>query len=143
MSADTGIGTLAITVTRGSSNNLFQVATLVRAATALEASVRVLFRSAAVQKLTRDRVNAEDWSPAYRPVVADLAQRLRAADFVDMESFLRDAKEHGDDVRFWASRESLMAAGLEVADLVGSIDEALTDAEFAEIVRHADVSLTF
>src|SRR5947208_7678544 len=98
---------IAITVTRGTSNNLFQVATLVRAATALDATVEVLFRDAALLKLERSRLNEPEWSPAYAAVGSSLVERLRAADFTEMETFLRDAKQHGDDVHYWASLETL------------------------------------
>src|SRR5437762_6904721 len=56
---------LAIVVTRGTSNNLFQVATLVRAATALEMGVRVLFKAEAAQKLRKDRIKVPEWAPVY------------------------------------------------------------------------------
>lgn len=143
MSAASILGPLAVVVTRGSSNNLFQVATLVRAATALEASVRVLFRGEAVAKLARSRINADDWSPAYDPIKAELAGRLKAADFVDMESFLRDAKEHGDDVQLWVSAEALAQHGLQLSDLVSTVDGAASDAELNTMAASAQRQLEF
>ena len=143
MTGEARIGTLAIVVTRGTSNSLFQAATLVRAATAIEWAVRVLFRDGAALKLTRERVNTDEWASIYTPVLDQLGARLKAADFVDMESFLRDAKEHGDDVRFWASEETFSAYGLSAADLIPCIDGTMGEVEFAHIADTGDVSLTF
>jgi hypothetical protein len=134
---------LAIGVTRASSNNLFQVATLVRAATALDLSVQVLFRGASVGKLTRDRVNVEEWSHIYAPVLEGLMERLRAADFADMETFLRDAKEHGDHVHYWVSREVIEAEGITLDKLIGSVDGSLRERVFDQVAAAAGISLTF
>src|SRR5438046_384049 len=107
---------LAIVATRGTSNNIFQVATLVRAATALEINVQVLFTGDALLKLTAIRLNLSEWADMYVPVLAQMEERLRAADFVDMETFLREAKEHGDQVSFWAGAETLRANNLALKD---------------------------
>ena len=139
----TPIGALVMEVTRGSSNNFFQVATLVRAATALEATVQVLFRGDAVVKLRRDHINLDEWTSIYEPVRDSLRERLRAAEFVDMEGFLRDAKEHGNEVKFWVSEETLRAEDLTLDRLVASIDGALSDEEFARFAGEARISLTF
>ena len=137
------LGVLAVEVTRGSSNNLFQVATLVRAATAVEATVRVFFRGAAVRKLARDRINLDEWSPIYAAVRDSLQERLLAADFSDMESFLQDAKEHGDEVQFWVSEETLRTEGLTLEHLVSSIDGALSERDFARVAGESSISLIF
>lgn len=134
---------LAIVVERGTSNNFFQIATLVRAATALDIPVRVLFRRAAALKLRRVTVNQDDWSPIYRPIVGQLHERLRAADFETMETFLRDAKEHGDDVRFWVSEESLADGAISLDDLITYVDGAVSDQAFAQEGAAARATLYF
>ena len=121
---------LAVIASRGSSNSLFQIATLVRAATALGARVDVLFQDAALVKLGRDRVELSEWSSAYAAVSDEIQERLRAADFTDMESFLRDAKEHGDDVHFWANEESLAATGATLDELTPLLDGVRESTEF-------------
>jgi peroxiredoxin family protein len=121
---------LAIVVTRGTSNNLFQVATLVRAATALEMPVRVLFEGEAVLKLGRSGVSRDEWAEVYAPVLKELGERLAAAEFESMEQFLRDAREHGEDVRFWASAETMTSTGTVLDDLVASVDGARSRADF-------------
>jgi peroxiredoxin family protein len=134
---------LAIVVSRGTSNNLFQVATLVRAATALEAHVDVLFQDDALLKLDPNRLNEPEWSAAYATVASSLDERLRAADFSDMHSFLRDAKEHGDVVHYWASAETLGRTGVRLDRLTPLLDDALTEAEFVQKSRSANALLAF
>jgi peroxiredoxin family protein len=134
---------LSIVVSRGTSNNLFQVATLVRAATALEASVDVLFRDTALLKLEQRRINEPEWSSAYAAIEHSLAERLRAADFTDMETFLRDAKEHGDAVAFWASSQTLRREAIRLDQLVPSLDGERDEQDFLAAARGADALLSF
>ncbi|HZT08789.1 MAG TPA: hypothetical protein VFC51_17330 [Chloroflexota bacterium] len=134
---------LGIIATRGSSNNLFQVATLVRAATALGASVEVLFRDSALAKLSHDRIDVPEWSATYAAVEPKLRERLKAAEFTSMESFLRDAKEHGDDVRFWASSQTMETDGLRLADLTSLLDGAVSPESFDERATRFEALLSF
>ena len=134
---------LAVVVSRGTSNNLFQVATLIRAATALEAHVEVLFQDDALLKLRPDRINEPEWSGAYAAVQSSLAERLRAADFSEMETFLRDAREHGDVVHFWASAETVARTGVGLDQLTPLLDGELAEAEFFEDSRAASALLRF
>ncbi len=134
---------LAVVVTRGTSNNLFQAATLVRAATTLDWAIDVLFRGEALSKLRRDRVNAAEWSEAYGPLLERLEERLRAADFTDMATFLRDAKEHGDHVRFWACADTMVSEGIDLEDLVPLLDGVMAAEHFLSDARGADTLLTF
>jgi peroxiredoxin family protein len=134
---------LAIVVSRGTSNNLFQVATLIRAATALDAAVEVLFRDAALLKLDYRRINESEWSASYAAVESHLAERLRAADFTDMETFLRDAKQHGDAVHYWASSETVARDGIALDNLTSLLDGQRKEADFAADAHGADALLTF
>jgi hypothetical protein len=134
---------LAIRVTRGSANNLFQVATLVRAATALEVAVDVLFSDAALIRLQRDRINEPAWSEAYANVLPALQERLRDAEFGDMETFLRDAKEHGDAVRYWACRETMVERSSALSDFTALLDGERTLAVFLDDALGADALLSF
>jgi hypothetical protein len=130
-------------VTHGTSNNLFQVATLVRAATALDVTVDVLFCDAALLHLRPDRINEPAWSEAYAQILPALQERLRDAEFVDMEGFLRDAKEHGDAVRYWACRETLADQRLTLGDLVPLLDGERALAAFLDDAQGADALLSF
>lgn len=130
-------------VTRGTSNNLFQAATLVRAATTLDVAVEVLFRDDALLKLRRERINLAEWAPVYAVVLPQLEERLRAADFTDMETFLRDAKEHGDRVRFWACSETLAARKLSLDELTPVLDGERSAEMFLAAARAADALISF
>ena len=134
---------LAIRVTRGSSNNLLQVATLVRAATALEVAVDVLFEDAALCKLRKDQINVMDWSPIYKRVSAELAERLLRAEFNDLESFLQGAKEHGDHVRFWASSTTIVSEDLNLGRMVACLDAEIAPETFVGRAVKADAFVVF
>jgi len=136
---------VAIIVSNGSFNNLFQVSTLIRALTAsLEASVRVFFRDEAVVKVTRARINELNLSDVVRPMEPEIVRRLREADFVDLQSFLRDSKEHGDDVKLFACTSSMYMYGVREEDLIPEIDGARTLTDFLlEEVSDAEKVFTF
>jgi hypothetical protein len=70
-----------------------------------------------------------------------LDERLGAADFTDMESFLRDAKQHGDDVHFWAGSDSLAFSDYTLDDLTPLLDGERTSADFEQ--QFADAVLRF
>ncbi len=135
---------LAIVVTRGSFNNLVQVATLIRAAAGMGTVVRVLFRDAALLAVRRDRIDALTFSSEFAGREASALELLRAADFEDLEGFLRDAKEHGDDVRLYACTSSMYYCDTQVADLIPEIDGPRSLAVFlAEDVATATTVLSF
>jgi len=136
---------VAIIVSNGSFNNLFQVSTLIRALTAsLETSVRVFFRDEAVVKVTRARINELNFSDFARPMEPEIVRRLREADFVDLQSFLRDSKEHGDDVKLFACTSSMYMYGVREEELIPEIDGARTLTDFLlEEVSDAEKVFTF
>ena len=143
MRAERPIGSLAVEVTRGTSNNLFQVATLVRAATTIDATVDVLFRGDALRKLARSRIDTDEWSEAYEAVHDELLHRLHAAEFCDMTTFLRDAKEHGDHVSYWACAEDLDTSALQLVDLAPIVDGTRSADAFLRDADSADALLRF
>jgi peroxiredoxin family protein len=135
---------LAIIVTRGTFNNLVQVATLIRTAAGDGTPVRVLFRDAALLAVRADRIGAIDFSPEFEGREAVTLELLRTADFEDLHGFLRDAKEHGDDVRYYACTSSMYYCNTPIEDLIPEIDGPRPLATFlAEDVRAADTVLTF
>jgi peroxiredoxin family protein len=135
---------LAIIVAGGSFNNLVQVATLVRSAAGAGSSVRVLFRDAAVLSLRRDRVDSLAFSPEFAGREEATLALLQAADFEDLAAFLRDAKEHGDDVKLYACTSSLYYCDTQPDELIEAIDGPRALSAFlAEDVAAADTVLTF
>ncbi|RMG46881.1 MAG: hypothetical protein D6723_16695 [Acidobacteria bacterium] len=136
---------VAIIVSQGSFNNLIQVATLVRALTASpEISVRVFFRDEAILKLTKERVNHPNFSEAYRDLEEMVLVRLQAADFENLQTFLRDSKQHGQDVKFFACSSSMYMCGLKEEDLIPEIDAPMTLTDFLHReLLPADLVMTF
>ena len=138
------VNRLAIIVTRGTFNNLVQVATLVRAAAGTGTAVRVLFRDAAVLAVRRDRIGALPWSAEFVGREAETLALLEAAEFADLQEFLRDAKEHGDDVRFYACTSSMYYCDTDAAELIPEIDAPRSLTAFlAEDVAAATAVLSF
>src|SRR5919202_3388825 len=121
---------LAIIVTRGTFNNLVQVATLVRTVAGDGTPVRVLFRDAALLAVRRDRIGAVEFSPEFEGREAVTLELLRAADFEDLQSFLRDAKEHGDDVRLYSCTSSMYYCNTQLEDMIPEIDGPRSIATF-------------
>lgn len=136
---------VAIIVSRGSFNNLIQVATLIRALTATpHRAVRVFFRDEALLKVTNSRINQINFSQAYQGIEEVVLARLQAADFQDLHTFLRDAKQHGDDVRFFACASSMFICGVHQQDLIAEIDAVCELREFLQsAVSDAEAVLTF
>lgn len=132
-------------VTRGTTTNLLQVATLVRAATAVhwDAPVRCFFRDEAVLKIAADRIGLLELGPAFAGQEEAVAARLAAADFGDLRAVLAEAKGHGTDVRYYACASSLYVAGLGRDQLIPEIDGVLTVQEFLERELPAEVVLSF
>jgi shikimate kinase/peroxiredoxin family protein len=140
-----GLKKVAIIVSRGSFNNLIQVATLIRVLTSSsDTSVRVFFRDEALLKLTKERIHETNFSEAYRGREEETLARLRAADFEDLQTFLREAKEHGDEVTFLACASSMYMCGLKREDLIPEIDALMTLTQFwLEEVSNASTVMTF
>ena len=135
---------LAVIVTIGSLNNLLQVATLIRAAAGTGTTVRVLFRDAALLALRRDRVDTLRLSPEFADRETATLDLLRAADFEDLPGFLREAKEHGDDVKLYACTSSMYYCDTQMDDLIAEIDEPRSLSAFlSEDIAGADTVLSF
>jgi peroxiredoxin family protein len=135
---------LAIIVAGGSFNNLVQVATLIRTAAGAGSVVRVLFRDAAVLSLRRDRIDGLAFSPEFADREAATLALLEAADFEDLAGFLRDAKEHGDDVKLYACTSSLYYCDTQPDELIAAIDGPRALSAFlGEEIATADTVLTF
>lgn len=136
---------VAIIVSRGSFNNLIQVSTLLRALTAgLDVSIRVLFRDEALYKLTRARIGEINFSEDLKGGAEEFLGRLKTADFVDLESFLKDSKEHGMDVKFYACTSTMYVYGIDREDLSPLLDDPRSLTTFLlEDVSEADSLMTF
>jgi len=134
---------LAILVSGGSTNNFIQTLTLLMAAVHADIKARVLFRDESVFRLTPQRINAVELSPAYGFETSAIQQRLKQLDLLDLHKLCRDIKASGD-VKYYACSSSLAICGLKKEDLIPEIDEVRgLPAFLLEDVAAADQVLTF
>lgn len=133
---------LAIIASRGSTNSLVQVATLILAAVGSEVAVRVFFRDEAVWKLTKSRAHELSLSEVYRGHEAEVAARLAAQGLDDLEGLLREARELGD-VKLYACSSSVAICGVRPEDLIEGLEVRGLTAFLLEDVTAADRVLTF
>ncbi len=134
---------LAIIVSRGSSNNLIQVLTLLMAAVHSELKVRVFFRDEALFRLTPEGIKRLEFSDGYRVQEAEFIQRLKKHDLDDLKKLLAQIKESGD-VKLYVCSSSLALSGLKQEQLIPEIDEVRGLTSFLlEDVATADQVLTF
>ncbi|MBI1737176.1 MAG: DsrE family protein [Candidatus Rokubacteria bacterium] len=135
--------TLAVIVSRGYTNSLVQVATLLMAAVASGAAVRVFFRDEAVFKLTREGAREVTFSEGYRGREDAVRARLAEQGLDDFPGLLAQIKDIGD-ARFWACSSSMAIGGVAAGDLLPEIDgvRGLT-AFLLEDAARADHVLTF
>ncbi len=136
---------VAIIVSNGSFNNLVLLSTLIAGlVSAFDAKVRVFFRDEALLKLTKERIGEMNFSDAFKGLEEEALERLQRSDFVDLQSFLRHAKELGEDVKYYGCRSSLYIIGAAEADLIPEIDEVTSISRFLlEEFADADKVLTF
>ena len=134
---------LAVIVSRGSTNNFIQVLTMLMAAVHSDVKARVFFRDEAVYRLTPDRINALALSDGYAHDAAQVAQRLKKLDLADLRKLCADIKASGD-VKYYVCSSSLAICGLKQEDLISEVDEVRGLPSFLlEDVATADKVLTF
>ncbi|MBI4319486.1 MAG: DsrE family protein [Chloroflexi bacterium] len=136
---------IAIIVGNGSFNNIVLLCTLIAGlVSAFDTRVRVFFRDEALLKLTKDHIDEINFSEAFKGLEEQAVERLQKSDFTDLRSFLRHAKELGEDVKFYGCRSSLYIIGADEADLIPEIDEVTSVSRFIlEELADADKVLTF
>ena len=135
--------TLALIVSRGETNTLVQVATLLMAAVGSGGTVRVFFRDEAIFGITRDGGATMRFSAGYRGREAEVSARLAQQGLDDLDALFSQVKEAGD-ARLWACSSSMVICGARSEDLLPAIDgvRGLT-AFLLEDVADADHVLTF
>lgn len=134
---------LAVIVSRGSTNNLLQVLTLLMAAVHSELKVRVFFRDESLFRLTPQGIKELVFSDGYQEQMPALAQRLKKHELDDPQRLLGQIKASGD-VKCYVCSSSLALSGLKQEDLIPEIDEVRgLPAFLLEDVASADRVLTF
>jgi peroxiredoxin family protein len=137
------VKTLAVIVSRGETNSLVQVATLLMAAVGSGLAVRVFFRDESIYRITREGAKETVFSSGYRGREAAVRAELQRQGLDDLPSLLAQIKEIGD-ARLYACSSSVAICGVAPADLLPEIDgvRGLT-AFLLEDVAQADRVLTF
>ena len=134
---------LAVIVSRGSTNNLIQVLTLLMAAVHSEIKARVFFRDESLFRLTPAGIKELSLSDGYRAQHAEFAQRLKRHELDDLQALCRQIKESGD-VKLYVCSSSLALSGLKREELIPEIDDVRgLPAFLLEDVAGADRVLTF
>ena len=113
---------IAIIVSGGSTNNLIQVLTLLMAAVHTDIKSRVFFRDESVYRMTPERINVVELSPAYAHDVEGVTQRLTKHDLTDLHKLCRDIKASGD-VQYYVCSSSLAISGLKKEQLIPELDD--------------------
>ena len=134
---------LAVIVSRGSTNNLIQVVTLLLAAVHSELKVRVFFRDESLFRLTPQGIKEPVFSGGYQAQLPALARRLKQHELDDLQKLLEQIKASGD-VKLYACSSSMALAGLKQEELIPEIDEMRGLPSFLlEDMASADHVLTF
>ena len=134
---------IAVIVSRGSTNNLIQVLTLLMASVHENVAVRVLFRDEAVFRLTPSAINQLEFSEFFARHASDVDQRLQRHDLTNLHKLCRDIKASGD-VKYYVCSSSLAICGLKAEELISEIDEVRSLSAFLkDDMAIADTVLTF
>jgi len=135
--------TLAVIASRGETNALVHVATLLMAAVASGGAVRVFFRDEAIFGITREGAATMRFSEGYRGREAAVRSRLSQQGLDDVGALFSQVKEIGD-AKLWACSSSMAICGVRPDDLLPVVDgvRGLT-AFLLEDVAKADHVLTF
>jgi predicted peroxiredoxin len=133
---------LAVIVSRGSTNSFIQVLTLLMASVHENLSVRVLFRDESLFRITPGKINKIEFSQIYAES-GPVAERLSRLDLTDLHKLAKDIKASGD-VKYYVCRSSLEICGMTQAELIPEIDAVMgLPAFLQEDAASADHVLTF
>jgi len=136
------VNSLAVIASRGSFNNLVQVATLLMGAVGSGITVRVFFRDEAVLKVTKTGAREINLSEIYRGQEKGVRERLSAQELTDLPGLFREIRELGD-ARFYACSSSMAICGVKAEDLLDGIEVRGLTAFLLDEVATADRVLTF
>lgn len=134
---------MAVIVSRGSTNNFIQVLTLLMAAVHSDIAVRVFFRDEAINRLTPNRINKLELSSAYDRDEAAVKVRMKKHELTDLHKLCRDIKASGD-VKYYVCSSSMAVWGYTKEQLIPEVDEVRgLPAFLSEDIATADKVLTF
>ncbi|MBA3613248.1 MAG: DsrE/DsrF/DrsH-like family protein [Nitrospirales bacterium] len=134
---------MAVIITKGGWNNLFQACEWIALAAASGMEVSGYFRDEAAGRMTKDKIKELTMSPDYRGREGFVRDLLKNENKADLPKMMQTSKEKGD-VKFSVCRDSLKYFGVNVEELIPELDEVQTaEAFWKEAVLPADQVLTF
>ncbi|MBA3965059.1 MAG: DsrE/DsrF/DrsH-like family protein [Nitrospirales bacterium] len=134
---------IAVIITKGGWNNLFQACEWIALAAASGMEVSGYFRDEAAGRMTKDKIKELTMSPDYRGREGFVRDLLKNENKADLPKMMQTSKEKGD-VKFSVCRDSLKYFGVNVEELIPELDEVQTaEAFWKEAVLPADQVLTF
>lgn len=134
---------LAVIITRGGWNNLFQACEWIALAAANGIEVSAYFRDEAAGRMTQGKIKELTMSPEYQGREAFVRDLLKKENKSDLSSIMQKAKESGN-VKFSVCKDSMRYFNVKVEELIPELDEVQTaEAFWKEAVLPADNVLTF
>lgn len=134
---------IAVIITKGGWNNLFQACEWIALAAASGMEVSGYFRDEAAGRMTKDKIKELTMSPDYRGREGFVRDLLKSENKADLPKMMQTSKESGN-VKFSVCTDSLKYFGVNVEELIPELDEVQTaEAFWKEAVLPADQVLTF
>ncbi|HNP61831.1 MAG TPA: DsrE/DsrF/DrsH-like family protein [Nitrospirales bacterium] len=134
---------IAVIITKGGWNNLFQACEWIALAAASGMEVSGYFRDEAAGRMTKDKIKELTMSPDFKGREGFVRDLLKKEDKTDLPKMMQTSKEKGN-VKFSVCRDSLKYFGVNVEELIPELDEVQTaEAFWKEAVLPADQVLTF
>jgi peroxiredoxin family protein len=134
---------IAVIITRGGWNNLFQACEWVALAAASGIEVSGYFRDEAAGRMTKTKIKELTMSPEFKGREGFVRELLKKEDKADLSKLMQTSKEKGN-VKFSICTDSLKYFGVKVEELIPELDEVQTaEAFWKEAVLPADQVLTF
>jgi peroxiredoxin family protein len=134
---------IAVIITHGGWNNLFQACEWITLAAASGMEVRGYFRDEAAGRMTKTKIKELTMSTDYRGREAFVRDLLRKENKADLSKIMQLAKETGN-VKFSVCKDSMRYFDVRVEELIPELDEVQTaEAFWKETILPADQVLTF
>ena len=134
---------IAVIITRGGWNNLFQACEWMALAAASGIEVNGYFRDEAAGRMTKTKIKELTMSPEYRGREAFMRDLLKNEHKADLSKIMQTAKDTGN-VKFSVCKDSLRYFDVRVEELIPELDEVQTaEAFWNEAILPADQVLTF
>ncbi|MDT3777105.1 DsrE/DsrF/DrsH-like family protein [Nitrospira sp. MA-1] len=134
---------IAVIITKGGWNNLFQACEWIALAAASGMEVSGYFRDEAAGRMTKDKIKELTMSSDFKGREGFVRDLLKKEDKTDLPKMMQTSKEKGN-VKFSVCRDSLKYFGVNVEELIPELDEVQTaEAFWKEAVLPADQVLTF